>query len=75
MCHSSVGCRCGLEVISLKLSDPSSPKSDRPVLSMRLDVDQIFAPTAALLYQFREVVIGGRTTRVADYDQPLFAWR
>lgn len=50
-------------------------QSDRPVLSMRLDVDRIYAPTAALLYQFREVIIGGRDTRVAHYEQPLFAWR
>jgi 8-oxo-dGTP pyrophosphatase MutT (NUDIX family) len=51
------------------------PQSDKEVLSMRLDVDQIYAPTAALLYQFREVVICGEPTRVAHYDQPVFAWR
>lgn len=51
------------------------PESDRAVLSMKLEADQIYAPTAALLYQFREVAILGRPTRVLDYDQPLFAWR
>jgi 8-oxo-dGTP pyrophosphatase MutT (NUDIX family) len=51
------------------------PQSDREVLSMRLDVDHIYAPTAALLYQFREVIVRGRATRVSHYDQPLFAWR
>ena len=51
------------------------PESDREVLSMKLKVDQIFAPTAAMLYQFREVAILGRSTRVIDYDQPRFAWR
>ena len=35
----------------------------------------IAAPTAAVLYQFREVCIAGRATRVAHFDQPLFARR
>ena len=52
-----------------------SPDSDQEVLSMNLSVDQIYAPTAAFLYQFREVVIKGRETRVLHYDQPRFAWR
>ena len=45
------------------------------ILSLHLSLDQIFAPTAAVLYQFREVVLMGRNTRVAHYDQPPFAWR
>ena len=32
------------------------------------------APTAALIYQFREV-LAGRHTRVAELEQPVFAWR
>ncbi len=34
----------------------------------------LHAPTAALLYQFREVALRGLPTRVADFDQPRFAW-
>ena len=45
------------------------------ILSLQLTLDQIFAPTAAVLYQFREVVLMGRDTRVAHYYQPPFAWR
>ena len=45
------------------------------VLSLTLALDQIFAPTAAVLYQFREVVLMGRNTRVSHYDQPPFAWK
>ena len=45
------------------------------ILSVRLSLDQIFAPTAAVLYQFREVVLVGKDTRVSHYDQPPFAWR
>lgn len=46
-----------------------------PVLRMPVGDTWIAAPTAAILYQFREVCIGGRETRVAHYDQPAFAWR
>jgi 8-oxo-dGTP pyrophosphatase MutT (NUDIX family) len=51
------------------------PESDRPVLSVPLLDQQIFTPTAAILFQFREVVLAGRHTRVAHYEQPLFAWK
>lgn len=51
------------------------PESDRPVLSVPLLGTQIHAPTAAFLYQLREVALEGRETRVALYDQPVFAWR
>jgi hypothetical protein len=37
--------------------------------------DEIFSPTAAILFQFREVTFYGRPTRVAHYEQPLFAWQ
>lgn len=47
----------------------------RPVLRMPLGRGWIAAPTAAVLYQFREVCIAGRPTRVAHFDQPEFAWR
>ena len=36
---------------------------------------QIYAPTAAILYQFREVALLGRATRVGHLGQPRFAWR
>ena len=63
------------------LDAPGIPKlfdleeSDRPVLSVRILGQDIFAPTAAVIFQFREVAIHGRGTRVAHYDQPFFAWR
>lgn len=46
-----------------------------PVLRMPVGHGYIAAPTAALLYQFREVCLAGRNTRVAHFDQPPFAWR
>jgi len=51
------------------------PESDRPVLLMPVGDSWIAAPTAAILYQFREVAILGRDKRVAHYEQPYFAWR
>jgi len=50
-------------------------KSEHPVLSVRILGQDIFAPTAAVIFQFREVAVHGRTTRVGHYDQPYFAWR
>jgi 8-oxo-dGTP pyrophosphatase MutT (NUDIX family) len=35
----------------------------------------IYAPTAAILYQFSEVALDGRPTRVNDFYQPPFARR
>ena len=42
---------------------------------MPLAGSKIHAPTAAVLYQFREVALAGRDTRVAHLEQPVFAWR
>jgi len=53
----------------------SIPESDRPVISIPLMGANIHAPTAAILYQLREVAIWGRGTRVAHFEQPVFAWR
>jgi 8-oxo-dGTP pyrophosphatase MutT (NUDIX family) len=52
----------------------SIPESERRVIRFRHEGDFIHAPTAALIYQFREV-LAGRQTRVADLEQPVFAWR
>ena len=55
----------------------AGPEPGRPVLYSRLPSlgHQMYAPTAALLYQFREVALRGEATRVAHYDQPAFAWK
>ena len=51
------------------------PESEHEVLSMNYLDDVIYAPTAAMLYQFREVCLQGNDTRVAHFDQPVFAWK
>jgi len=50
------------------------PESERLVIRFGHDGDFIHAPTAALIYQFREV-LAGRETRVAELEQPVFAWK
>jgi len=51
------------------------PESERPVISIPLLGTHIHAPTAAILFQLREVALAGRPTRVDHYEQPVFAWR
>jgi 8-oxo-dGTP pyrophosphatase MutT (NUDIX family) len=64
-----------------ELSRPGSPEfvaipeSDQPVIRYPLLGTLIHAPTAAVLYQFMEVGVHGRATRVAHLEQPVWAWR
>jgi 8-oxo-dGTP pyrophosphatase MutT (NUDIX family) len=51
------------------------PESERPVISMPLAGTSVHAPTAAILYQLREVALLGRATRVHHFEQPVFAWK
>jgi 8-oxo-dGTP pyrophosphatase MutT (NUDIX family) len=50
------------------------PESTRRVIRFHHDGGIIHAPTAALIYQFREV-LAGRDTRVTELEQPVFAWK
>ena len=50
------------------------PQSERRVIRFRHAGQYIHAPTAALIYQFGEV-LAGRDTRVAELEQPVFAWK
>ena len=74
------------KVYYIPLSELTSPElpefhqtnnSEYPVLSVNLPSTNgsVFAPTAAMLYQFREVALLGRFTRVSHFRQPQFAWR
>ena len=71
------------EVVSISLADITGPEkvefetipeSDRPVVRLLMNGDWVHAPTAAMIYQFAELV-AGRVTRVAHLEQPVFAWR
>ena len=53
------------------------PESDRPVVQVPLGGDLIHAPTGAVIVNFRWVCLDGRPSadaRVADFEQPVFAW-
>ena len=52
----------------------SIPESDRRVIRLAINGGRVHAPTAAMIYQFREV-LAGRATRVRELEQPVFAWR
>jgi 8-oxo-dGTP pyrophosphatase MutT (NUDIX family) len=43
--------------------------------SLKLEQVEVFAPTAAILYQFSEVALDGRLARVTDFYQPPFTHR
>jgi 8-oxo-dGTP pyrophosphatase MutT (NUDIX family) len=49
-------------------------ESTRTAVRVRIHGELVYAPTAAVIYQFREV-LAGRDTRVAELEQPVFAWR
>lgn len=49
--------------------------AEHPVLRMPIGDTWIAAPTAAFMFQFREWCLLNRPTRVAHFDQPVFAWR
>jgi 8-oxo-dGTP pyrophosphatase MutT (NUDIX family) len=50
------------------------PESERRVIRIRMNGSLVHAPTAAVVYQFHEVM-AGRHTRVSELEQPVFAWR
>jgi 8-oxo-dGTP pyrophosphatase MutT (NUDIX family) len=51
------------------------PESDRPVVQLLVYDYKIHAPTAAIVYQFREVVLKRNPIRVDHLEQPVWAWR
>lgn len=50
------------------------PESERPLIRLNIVDTKVHAPTAAVLYQFREVALYGRATRVGHLEQPVWAW-
>ena len=64
-----------------ELDQPDSPRwlpgetDGAAILQMRAGGAWINPPTAAILYQFREVALHGRATRVAQVGQPEWTAR
>ena len=51
------------------------PESDQPVVQLPLLGRWLHAPTAAIVYQFCQIGLHGQATRVAHFEQPVFAWK
>lgn len=53
------------------------PEDDRPLVTIPLAEPEtvVYAPTAALIYQLREVALEGRSTRVDELGEPPWAWK
>ncbi|GMR22285.1 MAG: CoA pyrophosphatase [Acidobacteriota bacterium] len=65
-----------LDAPGVPIIAPSKP-GERPLIyfPMPLLGTTIWAPTAAMLFQTREVLLHGRATRVAHFEQPRWAWQ
>jgi 8-oxo-dGTP pyrophosphatase MutT (NUDIX family) len=50
------------------------PESDRPVIRLHIGDSYVHAPTAALIFQLRELA-AGHVVRIDHLEQPVFAWR
>ncbi|MGX7680133.1 NUDIX hydrolase [Jatrophihabitans sp. DSM 45814] len=53
----------------------SIPESSDPVIQLPMLDTMVHAPTAAVLFQFAELALRHRVTRVLHLEQPVFAWR
>ena len=51
------------------------PERQRPIVQLPILGTLIHAPTAAILYQLREVILHGRATRVRHLEEPGWASR
>lgn len=65
------------DIIPGQETDTHSSASEHDVMSLFLPSvgTTVYSPTAAIIYQFREVALQGKTIRVAHFGQPRFAWR
>lgn len=53
----------------------SGQEGGSPFVQLAIADSLVFAPTAAMLYQFREVGLRGRSTRVSHFEEPGFVHR
>ncbi|MDV7351414.1 CoA pyrophosphatase [Rhodococcus oxybenzonivorans] len=65
----------GLSEIDTEPRFVDIPESSKPVIQWPFRRHLVHAPTGAVVYQFREVALHGRHTRIDGFDQPVFAWR
>jgi 8-oxo-dGTP pyrophosphatase MutT (NUDIX family) len=64
-----------LDLRDLRSAVGSAKRGTSRAFCLELPWGPVYAPTAAILYQFSEVALNGRVTRVNDFYQPPFARR
>ncbi len=66
-----------IKMATRKDTDKQNTSSENDVMSLYLPSvgTTVYSPTAAIIYQFREVAMLGKPTRVAHFGQPRFAWQ
>jgi 8-oxo-dGTP pyrophosphatase MutT (NUDIX family) len=64
-----------IPVAELRAAVSNASPGQSAAFSLQLEQVEVFAPTAAILYQFTEVALNGRPVRVADFYQPPFTHR
>ncbi len=64
-----------LELSDLRRAVESAESGASRAFCLELPWGPVYAPTGAILYQFSEVALDGRATRVNDFYQPPFARR
>ena len=64
----------GWSVFDSLVKEKAEQGKPAPVVRILINGNHVNAPTAAMIYQFREMLVG-RLTRVAEFEQPVFAWR
>ncbi|HET7420289.1 MAG TPA: CoA pyrophosphatase [Candidatus Dormibacteraeota bacterium] len=64
-----------LDLDVLRDTVAAAAEGESAAFSLRFPQFEMYAPTAAILYQFTAVALGGRESRVADFYQPPFTHR
>jgi 8-oxo-dGTP pyrophosphatase MutT (NUDIX family) len=64
-----------LNVADLRSAVAGARPGTSRAFCLELPWGRVYAPTAAILYQFSEVALDGRPSRVSDFYQPPFARR
>jgi 8-oxo-dGTP pyrophosphatase MutT (NUDIX family) len=64
-----------LKLSDLRLAVAGARRGTSRSFCLELPWGAVYAPTAAILYQFSEVALDGRPSRVSDFYQPPFARR
>ena len=71
----ATGSACTSCCATTRRASSTSPRATGPSSSCRSVATSIHAPTAAVLVQFRWLALEGRGDPVADFEQPVFAWK